>query len=206
MPQIAEHRFHCRGCERCGALTRAWDPDIINGSGYGDRVVAHVAVLSVQYRQSHQMVQELMNELFEVKLLVGSTNRLRQESSDAVAQVVDVTHEYVRSRPQLNMDETSFAQGNGDGNNPSKRKGWLWFMVAPLVSYFGIFLGRSPAVCQQMLGEVFAGIISSDRYSAYSSIDLNRRQICWAHLKRGFTQIAERLGVSGPLGQALLVE
>jgi transposase len=206
VPQVAEHRFHCRGCEHCGTPTRAWDEEIINGSGYGDRVIAHVAVLCGQYRQSHQMVQELMDEVFGVKISVGSINRLRQESSDAVAQVVHDAHEYVRAQAQVNMDETSFAQGNADGNNPSKRKGWLWVMVTPLVSYFEVVLGRSQAVCQQMLGAAFEGIIGSDRYSAYTYLDLEQRQICWAHLKRDFTQIAERSGVSGPLGQALLAE
>jgi transposase len=206
VPQVAEHRFHCRECEHCGVITRAWDEKIINGSGYGDRVVAHVAVLSGQSRQSHQMVQELMDELFGIKLSVGSINRLRRQSSDAVAQVVDAAHEYVRSQFQVNIDETSFAQGNGDGHNPSNRKGWLWVMVTPLVSYFGVFLGRSQAICQQMLGEAFDGIVSSDRYSAYTPIALDKRQICWAHLKRDFTQIAERSGVSGQLGQALLAE
>jgi transposase len=116
------------------------------------------------------MVQELMDELFGVKISVGSINRLRQESSEAVAPVVDEAHEYVRGQQSVNMDETSFAQGNGDGNNPSRRKGWLWVMVTPLVSYFGVFLGRSQAVCQQMLGETFDGIIGSDRFSAYNSI------------------------------------
>jgi transposase len=206
VPQVAEHRFHCRGCEHCGVVTRAWDEQVINSRGYGERVMAHVAVLSGQYRQSHQMVQELMEELFGVQLSVGSINRLRQESSDAVAQVVDAAHEYVRRQHNVNMDETSFAQGNGDGHNPNRRKGWLWVMVTPLVSYFGIFLGRSQAVCQQMLGEAFSGIVSSDRYSAYTPIALDRRQLCWAHLKRDFTQMSERSGVSGQLGEALLRE
>lgn len=206
VPQVAEHRFHCRGCERCGVITRAWNEDIINSSGYGDRVMAHIAVLSGQYRQSHRMVQELMDELFGVKLSVGSINRLRQESSHAIAQVVHDAHEYVRNQAQVNIDETSFAQGNGDGNNPSKRKGWLWVMVTPLVSYFEVFLGRSQVMCQQILGEAFAGIIGSDRFSAYTYLDLEQRQICWAHLKRDLTQIAERSGVSGLLGQALLAE
>lgn len=31
-----------------------------------------------------------------------------------------------------------------------------------------------------------------------------QRQVCWAHLKRDLTQIAERQGVAGELGQALL--
>jgi transposase len=206
VPQVAEHRFHCRVCEPCGVLAQAWDEQIINGSGYGDRVMAHVAVLCGQYRQSQWMVQELMDELFGVKISLGSINRLRQESSDAVAQGVAAAQEYVRIQAQVNMDETSFAQGNGDGNNPSKRKGGLWVMVTPWVSYFSVFLGRSQAVCQQMLGEAFKGIVSSDRYSAYTPIALDRRQICWAHLKRDFTQIAERSGVSGSLGQALLAE
>lgn len=53
VPQVCEHRFHALVCERCGGMTRAWDEEIFNGSGYGERVVAHVGVLSGQYRQSH---------------------------------------------------------------------------------------------------------------------------------------------------------
>lgn len=204
VPQVIEHRFHSLSCEHCGVSTRAWDDNIINGSGYGERVVAHIAVLSGQYRQSHRMVQELMSELFGVQLSVGSINRLRQESSDAIAQVVAEAHQYVQAQGNVNMDETSFAQGNGDGLNSGGRKGWLWVMVTPLVSYFAIFLGRSQAVCQQLLGELFDGIVSSDRFSAYNQLALESRQICWAHLKRDFTRIAQRPGAAGALGESLL--
>lgn len=44
----------------------------------------------------------------------------------------------------------------------------------------------------------------SDRYSAYHYLSNEQRQVCWAHLKRDLTQIAEREGVAGELGQALL--
>lgn len=205
-PEVIEHRFHCLRCADCGALTRAWDEDLINGSGYGARVVAYVALLSGQYRQSHQMVQQLLADLFGVKISTGSINRLRQESSDALAAGVAQAHQYVQTQHHVNMDETSFAQGNGDGNNPTRRKGWLWVMVTPLVTYFAVCLGRSQAVCEQLLGTSFAGIVSSDRFSAYHHLDLDKRQVCWAHLKRDFTRIAERTGVSGELGQALLAQ
>lgn len=204
VPQVIEHRFHPLSCQHCGATTRAWDEDIIDGSGYGERVAACVAVLSGQYRQSHRMVQELMDELFGIELSVGSINRLRQESSDAVAPAVVQAHSYVQAQGNVNMDETSFAQGNGDGNNPNRRKGWLWTMVTPWVSYFAVCLGRSGAVCRQLLGESFSGIVSSDRFSAYNQFDLDGRQVCWAHLKRDFKRISQRPGVAGELGQALL--
>lgn len=79
-------------------------------------------------------------------------------------------------------------------------------MAAPLVSYLAVFLGRSQAVCQQLLGDTFSGIVNSDRFSAYNWLELKERQICWAHLKRDFTRLAERPGVSGELGRALLAQ
>ena len=203
-PIVQEHRFHALSCECCGAATRAWDEEIINGSRYGERVVAHVGVLSGQYRQSHRMVQELLGELFGVELSVGSINQLRQESSTSVETAARDAQAYVQQQAQVNMDETSFAQGNSDGKNALGSKGWLWVIVTPLVSYFTVWLSRSGAVCQQLLGDTFVGIIGSDRYSAYNHLELQRRQLCWAHLKRDFTRIAERAGISGELGLALL--
>ncbi|MBD3887508.1 hypothetical protein IFO70_38835 [Phormidium tenue FACHB-886] len=68
---------------------------------------------------------ELMDELFAIQVSVGSINRLRQESSDAVAQAVAKAHAYVQAQSNVNMDETSFAQGNEDGDNPNGREGWV---------------------------------------------------------------------------------
>jgi transposase len=204
VPEVREERFHTLRCGRCGARTRAWDEAIINGSRYGERVVAHVGVLSGQYRQSHRMVQELLRELFSVNLSIGSIQQLRQESSTSIAAAVKAAQGYVQEQGQVNMDETSFAQGNQDGKNPKGCRGWLWVMVTPLVSYFAVCLSRSSTVCQQLLGDAFSGIVSSDRFSGYTWVDLAQRQLCWAHLKRDFTKIAEREGIAGELGSALL--
>jgi hypothetical protein len=54
------------------------------------------------------------------------------------------------------------------------------------------------------LGSAFAGYVNSDRYSAYTWLMLEQRQVCWAHLKRDFTKIAQRRGLSRELGEALL--
>lgn len=95
-------------------------------------------------------------------------------------------------------------QGNTDGHNPIQRQGWLWVVVTPLVSFFQVVLSRSQVAAQSILGSQFDGIVISDRYSAYNWLDESRRQVCWAHLKRDFTQIAERAGVAGELGTSLL--
>ena len=40
--------------------------------------------------------------------------------------------------------------------------------------------------------ENFDGVVISDRYAAYNYFTSDKRQICWAHLKRDFTRISEK--------------
>jgi hypothetical protein len=77
-------------------------------------------------------------------------------------------------------------------------------LVTPFVSFFEVVLSRSQATAKALIGEQFPGIVTSDRYSAYRWIEVSRWQVCWAHLKRDFTAMAERSGVSREIGEALL--
>jgi transposase len=43
-------------------------------------------------------------------------------------------------------------------------------------------------------------VVSSDRFKAYLSIPIERRQVCWAHLKRNLAAFAERGGELGDWG------
>jgi len=43
------------------------------------------------------------------------------------------------------VDETGAPTGNADGNNPTRRRGWVWVMVTPVVTVFRQGLSRSAA-------------------------------------------------------------
>lgn len=191
-------------CEQCGTATRAQLPENVLQIGYGPRVVAIVALLSGLYRHSQRMVVSAMQDLFGVWMSLGTVNQLRQEASIAVASPVEDAHQYVQQQPVVAADETSFIQGNADGGNPAQRKAWLWVAVTPLVTFFQVILSRSQEAAQILLGKSFGGILTSDRHGGYNWVELERRQLCWAHLKREFIKISERPGVSGILGEALV--
>lgn len=205
-PEVIEHRFHALTCPCCGTASRAYDPDIVDGKRYGEHLWALVGILSGEYRQSHRMVVRLLAELFDIHLSVGTVGNLRQEISEALSAPVEQAQDYVKHQQRVGMDETSFTQGNADGNNPEGTKGWIWAIVTPLVCYFNVFLSRSQASAQEMLGLDFSGIVNSDRYGVYNWLKLEQRQVCWAHLKRDFTKISERSGRSKKIGKALLKE
>lgn len=203
-PKVSEHRLHQLTCTACGAKTRAKLPAAVKASGYGVRVVAVVAVLSGVYRNSQRMVQSAMQEVFGISISVASLNKLRQEASFAVADAVVEAKEYIQNAQVVGADETSFNQGNLDGGNPQERQAWLWVALTPLVTFFAIALSRCTQAAQHLLGENFQGILNSDRHGAYNWVDLERRQLCWAHRRREFIKIAERSGASAQLGEALV--
>jgi hypothetical protein len=203
-PVVIEHRLHQLICGRCGNLTRATLPDDVNPSGYGVRVVATVALLSVVYRNSQRMVQSALADLFDISMSLGTVNKLRLEASIAVASCVDEAKLYVQQQKVVGADETSFKQGNIDGYNPKQRQAWLWVAVTPLVTFFEIALTRCTEAAKNLLGGNFSGILTSDRHGAYNWVDTERRQLCWAHLRREFIKISERPGVSKELGTALV--
>lgn len=203
-PIVIEHRLHKLTCEQCGTSTRAKLPDNVNPSGYGVRVVATIALLSGLYRNSHRMVQSALADLFGISMSLGTVNKLRLEASNAVADCVEQAKLYIQQQEIVAMDETSFNQANIDGGNPQQRQAWLWVAVTPLVTFFEIALTRCTTAAKHLLGENFAGILTSDRYGAYNWVNIERRQLCWAHLKREFVKISERLGVSKELGNKLL--
>jgi hypothetical protein len=193
-------------CCHCGQKTRAALPEEVEASGYGERVVSIVWLMSGMYRHSHRMMVWAMSDLFGVRISLGSVNRLRREASEAVSRPVAEAQVYVQSQPIVGADETGFGQGNADGQNPHSKRAWLWVAVTPLVSFFSVMLARSTAAAQALLGQDFRGILNSDRYNAYNWLDVDQRQLCWAHLKREFTKISERSGVSHQLGRDLLAQ
>jgi hypothetical protein len=203
---IEEHRLHQLTCIHCGEKTRAVLPEEVEECGYRERVVAIVSLLSGMYRHSQRMVVSAMSDLFGVRLSLGSVNRLRREASKAVSGAVEDAQVYVQSASIVGADETGFKQANGDGQNPHSKRAWLWVAVTPLVSFFCVMLSRSSAAAQALLGQNFGGILNCDRYGAYNWLALSQRQLCWAHLKREFTKISERQGVSRQLGRDLLAQ
>ena len=203
-PEVVEYRLHGLRCPCCDTVTRAALPLGVSALGYGERLTAMVALLSGAYRLSYRQVCAVMDDLFGVRLSRGGVGRLRQDISDAVSPAVAEAKAHVQGQPMMHSDETSYPQGNRDGGNPQRTKGWLWVLVTPLVSFFEVVLSRSQATAKALIGHTFSGIVISDRYSAYRWLEVGRRQVCWAHLKRDFTAMAERSGVSREIGEALL--
>jgi transposase len=163
-----------------------------------------VGLLGSAFPLSFSTTQALLDQLLGVEISRGAIATIRQRLSAALEQPMQEALAFARQQPVAYVDETGAPTGNGDGNNPTGKRGWQWVMVTAVVTVFIQGLSRSTAAAIELLGSTFSGIVVSDRFSAYNHLPLEQRQLCWAHLIRDLTAIAERPGASAEFGAELL--
>jgi transposase len=191
---VTEYQLHELECP-CGATTRGRLPEGVTYSPFGPRLQALVTMMSGVYRLSKRNIQSLMRDCLSVSVSVGSISNLEMEMSRALAAPVEEAREAVREQTRAHADETGWRQAG--------KKAWLWTVVTGVAVVFAIRFSRGAKVAKELLGECFAGILNSDRWSSYNWVDLARRQLCWAHLIRDFRKIAESRGPLAPVGKSL---
>jgi transposase len=194
---VTEFQGHARACPRCRQVTREAIPAAIRAVTFGPRLAAALSYLSGCQHVSTRGLEEVAETLLGVPISLGCVLALQQQMSAALAGPHRRLGEEVRTAPSKNVDETSWKQ-NG-------QKRWLWVAVTATAAYFLVHLRRGAEALKTLLGADVAGVITSDRWSAYHAVPIERRQLCWAHLKRDFQAMAEAGGAAAKVGEDLLV-
>lgn len=128
-----------------------------------------------------------MENLFGLDISTGAVCNAAERVSDACEPVVGRIKRYTAAALALNADETGW-KCKGD-------RRYLWTFVTAITAIFVISPSRAAKVIEEMLGDTFAGVITSDDHSAYRKYHKNgRRQLCWAHLIRKLKALKENRG------------
>jgi transposase len=179
---ITEYQCQCVVCPECGKATQAELPREAQGQ-FGPQLTALIAYLTVVCRMPRRVVRELLEQVLAIPLSLGSIQNSWEEASEAVAEPCTELEKQLAREPVLNSDET--------GYRTSGEKRWLWALVAANFVFYKIALTRGAEVLVQLLGEVFDGILCSDRCASYLKYHKGEGQFCWAHFKRNILGIQE---------------
>ena len=190
---VTEHQGHARTCPGCGLLNRAEIPPEVRADVTGPRLAAVMSYLSGRHHLSRRSVEEIVETVFEVPTSLGTVIALERETTAALAGAYQEVQQEVRQAAVKNTDETGWSEAG--------QKRWLWTAATATAALFVIHFRRSFEGLQALLGEAISGIVGSDRWSAYSKLPLEQRQICWAHLKRDFQKLVDRGGPAEAIGR-----
>jgi transposase len=183
VPHVTEYQQHTVCCSNCRAIVQGCLPPDKPPGGYGPRATALASFFHARLRLSERETAAALLDVCGLSISVGSVVRCCERTSDALAPVYDTIQTLVQQQPVLNADETSW--------KAACKRAWLWTAVSIVATVFLITLNRKRASLQQLVGADYAGIIGSDRHSAYDGRDPTHRQVCWSHLDRNIQALAD---------------
>ena len=194
-PHVTEYQLHRLACAGCGITTCATLPPGVPVHGYGPRLASLVGLGGGAYRMSKRRVANFCTEVLGVPLALGEVCPVGQTVAAALDPPVQEARAYVQTQA-ANVDETSWRQ--------QQRRARLWVVVTQWVSVFCIRTSRGAKVLWERLGEGYGGGLTSDRARAYNGQPPQRRQVCWAQLRRDFQAMIDRGGAAAGVGEILL--
>jgi transposase len=195
--QITEYRLEKGRCRACGRRQTAALPEGVTWGMTGPRLTSLMSHLVSRYRLSRRELQLFLKEQFQFTLSLGSVFNKQKIVTTALATPVAGLLTLVQHSAQVHADET--------GHRRDGKPQWLWGLFSPTVAFFSIQASRGKKVLKSLLPN-FQHTLISDRYAAYNVFDSSQRQLCWAHLKRDFTRLAEKDNpLIAKIGRQLLV-
>lgn len=191
--EIVEYQAHGRTCRCCGTVTQAVIPAAIRRHSIGPRLTATLSYLTGCHGVSKRGVEEIVETIFQVPIALGTVSKLEQEVAAALEPAHREAVAAVRAAQVKFADETGWYVWG--------KLCWLWGAATSDVVAFLIHAKRSAVGLLALLGDDIQGILHSDRWHVYLQVPQERRQLCWAHLKRDFRKIAEGGGPSAYVGR-----
>jgi len=190
--EVTEYQAQGRTCS-CGVVTQATIPAAIRAHSVGPGLTATLSYFSGCHGVSKRGVEEIAETVLGVPIALGTVANLEQEVSAAVAPAHQEALEAVRRADVKFADETSWKLWG--------KLCWLWAAAIAGACVFVIHAKRGAKGLAAILGDSIEGIVHSDRWHVYLQVPEERRQLCWAHLKRDFQKIVDCGGPSVFVGR-----
>jgi hypothetical protein len=175
--EVWEYERPLYQCPACGWQGYANLPlGCREGFSYGGRLSSVVGWLGYGGNLSWSKQRYVVESIFGVPMSQGSLAKLHQWFCEALQPAYEQWWSWIQQPGVRWVDETSYRL-NGVNH-------WIWIATAPECCVLFFAPTRSSAEVKSILGEDFAGVLSSDCWSAYGPQSAAAKQKCWAHLER----------------------
>lgn len=175
--EIREYHRPLHECRDCGWTGYSPLPlGVKEGFSYGARVCSVVGWLGYGGNLTWRKQEYYIEHVLGLPISQGSLAKMQQWFQHSLEPSYQKWLAYVQQPGVRCVDETIYCI---DGI-----KYWLWVATSNQVCVLLLAPTRSAAELQCLLGEDFAGILSSDCFSAYSPQSAEAKQKCLTHFER----------------------
>lgn len=175
---VVEHVVCKRWCSRCKKQVRPTvnlSAVVLGRQRIGLRLMSLIVFLKEACRQPVATIQQYVRVVHSLSLSRGELVGLLHRTADKGQPVYDRFGEAIRGSPHVHADETG---GRENGKN-----GYWWSFNTNNIHYLRYRKTRGKQVVEEVLGNDFDGVLSSDFYAAYNTY-AGFHQRCWVHYLR----------------------
>ena len=183
--EITEHILYKRWCFHCKKQMKPQvnlSSVVVGKQRIGIRLMSLVAVLREACRQPVGIIQRYLLLLHGLSISRGELVTLLQKAADRGKPQYDHFRQTIRGSPHVHGDET--------GGRENGRNGYWWSFNTKNIHYLCYRKTRGKQVVEEVLGDAFDGVLSSDFYAAYN-IYAGFHQRCWVHYLRDIHTLTE---------------
>lgn len=184
--EITEHVVFMRWCRTCKKRVTPHvnlSSLVVGKQRIGIRLMSIIDFLKETCRQPLSTIQTYLELVHGFHLSEGAMVRILATTAEKGEPVYNQLREEIRESTSVHADETG---GRENGKN-----GYFWSFSTKNVHYLLYRKSRKSQIVEEVLGDSFTGVLSSDFYAAYN-IYCGFHQRCWVHYLRDIHTLTEQ--------------
>lgn len=181
------YRINRHYCPKCKKLVELKPTDVFPNYRFGLNLCVLVMILRMIALPINK-IQSILGTLFSLEMSSATVENILYRCAEEFDGRYNEIWEEVRKAGNVNADET--------GSRVNGENWWLWVFISKTAALYRIKHSRGKKVVEETLGKDFAGVLSSDSYNAYESLDC-RKQKCLVHYLREIKKWEEKFSKKG---------
>jgi len=183
-PVVTEHTIHRDYCPKCKKHVEPVVPDALPRAVLGHHLISLTSWLHYGLGVTIDQIIDILSYHLQTELTPGGLINAWQRISKTLLAWYEQIAEEAKNYAHLHADETGW-RINGQGC-------WLWCFANDRNCYYMIEYCRGSPVLQKFFTEAFDGVLITDFWAAYDSVEAADRQKCLPHLLRELEKVDKR--------------
>lgn len=181
-PIVTEHSIEGGYCKNCDKWVEAKVGDAMPRCTFGNRLILITAWMHFALGVSAHKVVTWLASMCQMTVSPGGLTQAWSRVAGYLAPLHEQIWSEIRTARILHVDETSWRVA-GDTF-------WLWCFATKNTVLYVIDPTRGSKVVEEILGDIFGGILVTDFYAAYNQISAWAKQKCVVHLLRELKKVS----------------
>ena len=180
-PVVTEHTIHRDYCPKCKKHVEPVVPDAMPRATLGHHLISLTSWFHYGLGVTIDQIIDILSYHLQTELTPGGLINAWQRLAEILLAWYEQIAEEAMNSAYLHADETGW-RVNGQGC-------WLWCFTNDRNCYYMIEYCRGSPVLQKFFTESFDGVLITDFWAAYDSVDAADRQKCIPHLLRELEKV-----------------